>query len=221
MTSEVRMELTGLLRPGVFQAWQADKEKRIRNGAIAALRAVGPPLRELARAQVGRVLKVRDRRVLNAVGYKVFDKKPDRLPALYVGASHKARFLTAHEYGVTIRGKGRGLLIPINAAGGRISRKRFKATVASLMRQGNAWFDVVRGRVLLFAENIKESGGALAPFKRGIRSGLGGGRLKRSASIPIAVFVPQVKIVARLRLRETLRREEARIAREIRRRVKL
>lgn len=221
MTLDTRVELTGLLRPGAFQAWKKDREQRIRAGALAALRASGPPLREIARRHVRQTLKIRDQRALNTIRYKVFNEKPGRLPALDVGATSLAKFINAHENGATIRGRGRGLLIPINYGARRPSAKRFKATVRALMRQGNAWFDVVRGRVLLFAQNIKESGSQLAPFKRGLRGGLGGGRLKRSAYIPIAVFVPQVKLEARLKVRDTLRRQAWRIAREVERRIKL
>jgi len=78
--------------------------------------------------------------------------------------------------------------------------------VRRLIAQGNAHFSNVRGKVILFAENLPDSSRDLARFKRGLRRAIGGGRIKRSADVPIAVLVPYVRLRARLKVQETVQR---------------
>ena len=113
-----------------------------------------------------------------------------RLPAMWVYS--RSKWAGVHEFGVTIGGK---MLIPIN---GRVGRKQFKAYVEELMRSGNAYFIKKGGKTILMAENIKESDRPLAGFKRRHRKAEGIKRLKRGASIPIAILVNRVTVPKRL-----------------------
>ena len=64
---------------------------------------------------------------ISSMGVKVFDKKPEQLPALLVGS--KIPWLGLHEKGGSVSGN---LLIPLLP--GRIGPKRFKAVIDGLMR---------------------------------------------------------------------------------------
>jgi|APTNR8051073442_1049403.scaffolds.fasta_scaffold28002_2 hypothetical protein len=103
---------------------------------------------------------------------KVFDKKANELPALWVGS--KIPWLGLHEQGGTVSGK---LLIPLLP--GRIGPKHFKAVIDGLMRSGNAYFIEKNGRVLLMAENIAENSRQLTRFKRAERGRTGAKQIKR------------------------------------------
>ncbi|MGH6873667.1 MAG: DUF6441 family protein, partial [Aestuariivirgaceae bacterium] len=134
---------------------------------------------------------------------RLFDKKPGRLPALIVGS--RIPWTGIHERGGVLRGKGRGLLIPINTRGGRlIGRKAFKAIVDRLLKQGNAFFKQVNGKVILFAEALGES--PLGKFRRSGEDfsrfgGVKGRRGKSATEVPIAILLPTVRLRARLGLK--------------------
>jgi hypothetical protein len=149
--------------------------------------------------------------------YRLFDSRPDRLPAMTVGAL-RAPWLESHETGATIRGP---LLIPLTGDK-RIGGKKFRRMVDALMRQGNAFFKRVNGKVLLFAENVAESrpliGAFTRRFSRAARGRGGGGRVKE---VPIAILVPQVRLRKRLRIQETVRRGLPALALDIQRGMRL
>jgi hypothetical protein len=207
----VQLRLEGLFKGGQFDAWQRDTHMRMRAGAVAGMKEGGTKIRDELRANMRSAFRIRRSAFVNVMNYRVYAERAERLPAMLVGAI-KAPWLESHEIGATVRGRGRGLLIPLF---GRIGRKRFRAMVTRLIKQGNAFFKEVNGRVILFAENLKESGADLARFKRGVRRGIGGGRIKRSAEIPIAVLVPNVKLRPRLKIQATVRRAIPRVLQAI------
>lgn len=198
----VRLDLRGLFQPRQFEGWQLDTHKRIRAGVAAGMKEAGVKIRDELRGNMRSAFRLRRPSFVNVMTYRVYQQRQDRLPALMVGAV-KAPWLETHEVGATLRGRGRGMLIPLF---GRISQKRFRALVTRLIRQGNAFFKQVNGRVLLFAENQKEFDSDTRRFRAGLRRGLGGGRLKRGADIPIAVLVPQVKLRPRLKVQATVQK---------------
>lgn len=215
MTAQIR--LAGLFQPDRFSAWSTDTQQKIRRGAAAGLRDSGILIRDRLRRQMRSAFKIKRPAFVNVMTYRLFDQKPAKLPALLVGAL-KAPWLESHEIGATIRGRGRGVLIPLFA---RIGRKRFRKIVDGLIRQGNASFVNVNGSVILFAENIPESSPLLAGVKRSFRKATGTKRLKRGIDIPIAVLVPQVKLPARLKVQETVRNALPLVADAIEKRLRL
>lgn len=202
MAGAVRVRLDGLFKDSQLQGWQLDTHKRIRAGVAAGMKEAGIKIRDELRANMRSAFKIRRPSFVNVMQYRVYSQRSDRLPGLLVGAI-KAPWLESHEIGATVRGRGRGMLIPLF---GRMSAKRFRALVTRLIRLGNAFFKQVNGRVLLFAENQKEFDRDTRRFKAAIRRGLGGGKLKRGADIPIAVLVPQVKLRPRLKIQATVHR---------------
>jgi len=145
---------------------------------------------------------------ISSMRAKIFDKKPEQLPALLVGS--KIPWLSVHERGGTVTGN---LLIPLLP--GRIGSKRFRQVVDALMRSGNAFFVEKDGKVILMAENICENAAPLARFKRAERARTGAKQIRRGQEIPIAVLVTSVVLKRRLDLAGSVRRALPRVAQAI------
>ena len=174
-----------------LRRWGGEYRDKVKKAVSQAIRGEAAELRDDVRSHVGSRLAVVRKSFLKGFTARVLDKDPTRLPALYVGS--RIPWSGIHEKGGAIGGR---MLIPIH---GRVGRKRFKAQVAELMRGGNAYFvKNAKGNIVLMAENIKEHDRPLAGFKRRYRKAEGVKRLKRGASIPIAVLVPKVVLKKRL-----------------------
>ena len=145
---------TGLLDPRQLSAWSAERRRAIHAAVAKGMQSGGREVRDAARAEMRSAFTVKRNSFVSSMGVKVFDKKPEQLPALRVGS--KIPWLGLHEKGGSVSGN---LLIPLLP--GRIGPKRFRQIVDSLMRSGNAYFIKKNGRVLLMAENIKENGSQL------------------------------------------------------------
>ena len=184
---------TGLLDPRQLSAWSAERRRAIHAAVAKGMQTGGREVRDAARAEMRSAFTVKRNSFVSSMGVKVFDKKPEQLPALRVGS--KIPWLGLHEKGGSISGN---LLIPLLP--GRIGPKRFRQIVDSLMRSGNAYFIKKNGRVLLMAENIKENGSQLTRFKRAERGRTGAKQIKRGQEIPIAVLVKRVDLKRRLNL---------------------
>lgn len=184
---------TGLLDPRQLSAWSAERRRAIHAAVAKGMQTGGREVRDAARAEMRSAFTVKRNSFVSSMGVKVFDKKPDQLPALLVGS--KIPWLGLHEKGGSVSGN---LLIPLLP--GRIGPKRFRQIVDSLMRSGNAYFIKKNGRVLLMAENIKENGAQLTRFKRAERGRTGAKQIKRGQEIPIAVLVKRVDLKRRLNL---------------------
>jgi hypothetical protein len=191
----VRLTLTttGLLDPRQLSAWSAERRRAIHAAVAKGMQTGGREVRDAARAEMRSAFTVKRNSFVSSMGVKVFDKKPEKLPALRVGS--KIPWLGLHEKGGSVSGN---LLIPLLP--GRIGPKRFRQIVDSLMRSGNAYFIKKNGRVLLMAENIKENGSQLTRFKRAERGRTGAKQIKRGQEIPIAVLVKRVDLKRRLNL---------------------
>ncbi|MBK7660270.1 MAG: hypothetical protein IPJ28_14560 [Betaproteobacteria bacterium] len=174
-----------------LRRWGGEYRDKVKKAVSQAIRGEAAELREDVRSHVGSRLAVVRKSFLKGFTARVLDKDPTRLPALYVGS--RIPWSGIHEKGGAIGGR---MLIPIH---GRVGRKRFKAQVAQLMRGGNAYFvKNAKGNIVLMAENIKEHDRPLSGFKRRYRKAEGVKRLKRGASIPIAVLVPKLVLKKRL-----------------------
>lgn len=174
-----------------LRRWGGEYRDKVKKAVSQAIRGEAAELREDVRSHVGSRLAVVRKSFVKGFTARVLDRDPTRLPALYVGS--RIPWSGIHEKGGAIGGR---MLIPIH---GRVGRKRFKAQVAALMRGGNAYFvKNAKGNIVLMAENIKEHDRPLAGFKRRYRKAEGVKRLKRGASIPIAVLVPKVALKKRL-----------------------
>ena len=184
---------TGLLDPRQLSAWSAERRRAIHAAVAKGMQTGGREVRDAARAEMRSAFTVKRNSFVSSMGVKVFDKKPEQLPALRVGS--KIPWLGLHEKGGSVSGN---LLIPLLP--GRIGPKRFRQIVDSLMRSGNAYFIKKNGRVLLMAENIKENGSELTRFKRAERGRTGAKQIKRGQEIPIAVLVKRVDLKRRLNL---------------------
>lgn len=184
---------TGLLDPRQLSAWSAERRHAIHAAVAKGMQSGGREVRDAARAEMRSAFTVKRNSFASSMGVKVFDKKPEQLPALRVGS--KIPWLGLHEKGGSVSGN---LLIPLLP--GRIGPKRFRQIVDSLMRSGNAYFIKKNGRVLLMAENIKENGSQLTRFKRAERGRTGAKQIKRGQEIPIAVLVKRVDLKRRLNL---------------------
>jgi hypothetical protein len=191
----MRLSLTtsGLLDPRQLSAWSAERRRAIHAAVAKGMQTGGREVRDAARAEMRSAFTVKRNSFVSSMGVKVFDKKPEQLPALRVGS--KIPWLGLHEKGGSVSGN---LLIPLLP--GRIGPKRFRQIVDSLMRSGNAYFIKKNGRVLLMAENIKENGSQLTRFKRAERGRTGAKQIKRGQEIPIAVLVKRVDLKRRLNL---------------------
>jgi hypothetical protein len=191
----VRLTLTttGLLDPRQLSAWSAERRRAIHAAVAKGMQSGGREVRDAARAEMRSAFTVKRNSFVSSMGVKVFDKKPEQLPALRVGS--KIPWLGLHEKGGSVSGN---LLIPLLP--GRIGPKRFRQIVDSLMRSGNAYFIKKNGRVVLMAENIKENGSQLTRFKRAERGRTGAKQIKRGQEIPIAVLVKRVDLKRRLNL---------------------
>ena len=183
---------TGLLDPCQLSAWSAERRRAIHAAVAKGMQTGGREVRDAARAEMRSAFTVKRNSFVSSMGVKVFDKKPEQLPALRVGS--KIPWLGLHEKGGSVSGN---LLIPLLP--GRIGPKRFRQIVDS-MRSGNAYFIKKNGRVLLMAENIKENGSQLTRFKRAERGRTGAKQIKRGQEIPIAVLVKRVDLKRRLNL---------------------
>lgn len=184
---------TGLLDPRQLSAWSVERRRAIHAAVAKGMQTGGREVRDAARAEMRSAFTVKRNSFVSSMGVKVFDKKPEQLPALRVGS--KIPWLGLHEKGGSVSGN---LLIPLLP--GRIGPKRFRQIVDSLMRSGNAYFIKKNGRVLLMAENIKENGSQLTRFKRAERGRTGAKQIKRGQEIPIAVLVKRVDLKRRLNL---------------------
>ena len=191
----MRLSLTtsGLLDPRQLSAWSAERRRAIHAAVAKGMQTGGREVRDAVRAEMRSAFTVKRNSFVSSMGVKVFDKKPEQLPALRVGS--KIPWLGLHEKGGSVSGN---LLIPLLP--GRIGPKRFRQIVDSLMRSGNAYFIKKNGRVVLMAENIKENGSQLTRFKRAERGRTGAKQIKRGQEIPIAVLVKRVDLKRRLNL---------------------
>ena len=201
----------GLLDRRRFSAWQGDTRKTIHTAVARAMRDTGKEMAERARSDMRAGFKVEKPKFLRSMHAKVFDRKAEEFPALYIGS--KVPWLGIHEQGGTIRGR---MLVPLLPQHRRIGRKAFARVIDALMRSGNAFFIEKNGRQILMAENIAENAQPLARFRRAERERTGARRVRRGQEIPIAVLVRRVSLRKRFDLARSVRGDLPRLTAAIR-----
>ena len=201
----------GLLDRRRFSAWQGDTRKTIHTAVARAMRDTGKEMAERARSEMRAGFKVVKPKFLRSMHAKVFDRKAEEFPALYIGS--KVPWLGIHEQGGTIRGR---MLIPLLPQHRRIGRKAFARVIDALMRSGNAFFIEKNGQQILMAENIAENARPLARFRRAERERTGARRVRRGQEIPIAVLVRRVSLRKRFDLARSVRGDLPRLTAAIR-----
>ena len=201
----------GLLDRRRFNVWQADTHKAIRAAVARAMRDSGKDMAAQVRGEMRASFRATSPKFLRSMHAKVFDRKTNAFPALYLGS--KVPWLGLHERGGTIQGR---MLIPLLPQHQRIGRKAFARVIDALMRSGNAWFIEKNGQKILMAENISENARPLARFRRAERERSGAKRLRRGQEIPIAVLVQRVILKKRFDLNRAVRVELPRLTAAIR-----
>ncbi|MBF4088598.1 hypothetical protein ISI06_28900 [Burkholderia pseudomallei] len=201
----------GLLDRRRFKAWQADTHKAIHAAVVRAMRDSGKEMAERVRGDMRTSFRTVSPKFLRSMHAKVFDRKTDEFPALYLGS--KVPWLGIHEQGGVIRGR---MLIPLLPQHQRIGRKAFARVIDALMRSGNAWFVEKNGQQILMTENLAENARPLARFRRAERERSGAKRLRRGQEIPIAVLVRRVSLRKRFDLARSVRVELPRLTAAIR-----
>lgn len=201
----------GLLDRRRFSAWQGDTRKTIHPAVARAMRDTGKEMAERARSEMRAGFKVVKPKFLRSMHAKVFNRKAEEFPALYIGS--KVPWLGIHEQGGTIRGR---MLVPLLPQHRRIGRKAFARVIDALMRSGNAFFIEKNGLQILMAENIAENAQPLARFRRAERERTGARRVRRGQEIPIAVLVRRVSLRKRFDLARSVRGDLPRLTAAIR-----
>ncbi len=208
---KINLVAEGLLDRRRFKAWQADTHQAIRAAVGRAMRDSGKGMVEQVRSDMRARFRSASPKFLRSMHAKVFVRKANVLPALYIGS--KVPWLGVHEQGAVIRGR---MLIPLLPQYRRIGRKAFARVIDALMRSGNAWFMEKNGQQILMAENLAENARALTRFRRAERERSGAKRLRRSQEIPIAVLVRRVTLKKRFDLNRSVRVELPRLTAAIR-----
>lgn len=210
---KIDLKMSGLLDPRTLDAWTREQRAKIRSGVGQAMREEGPRMAAAVNNQVQRSFKSQSRSFSRQFKGKIYDKKPDRLPMLLVRS--RVPWMGMYTRGGTIRGP---LLIPINQAK-RIRTDHFRRIVRRIIETGSGFWRKVNGKVFLFAEYQPDLSATLYRFTRPLRKGLGGGRIKHGADIPIAVLVPEVEVKKRLDPLSAVRSRLPSLARLIEQRI--
>ena len=191
---------TGLLYKSKLDAWSKQKQAAIHKAVAAGMQSGGKPVTDAVRSRMNAEFTVRKPAFVKSLRAKVYDRDPDRLPALLIGS--RIPWLGIHVRGGTLSGR---MLIPLLPEHQRIGRKAFRRVIDGLLRTGNAYFIQKGGKVILMAEVIKENQSELRRFKRAERSRTGAKSIKRGTEIPIAVLVPKVTLKRRFDLEGAVR----------------
>ena len=207
---KLSLTATGLFEKSNFDAWTRQKQAAIHQAVAAGMQSGGKVVADTVRTRMNADFTVRKAAFVRSMRAKVYDRNPDKLPALFIGS--RIPWLGIHVRGGTLSGR---MLIPLTPEGRRIGRRAFKRVVDALIRSGNAYFIRKNGQAILMAENIKENASVMTRFKRAERSRTGAKSIKRGTEIPIAVLVPAVSMKRRFDLEGTVRGQMPVLARAI------
>ena len=207
---KLSLTASGLLDKSKLDAWSRQKQTAIHKAVAVGMRDGGKVVADGVRRKMKTDFTVKKAAFVNSLRAKVYDRNPDKLPAVLIGS--KIPWLGIHMRGGTISGR---MLIPLTEEGRRIGRRAFKRVIDTLIRSGNAYFIRKNGQAILMAENLRENASALTRFKRAERSRTGAKSIKRGTEIPIAVLVPAVSMKRRFDLEGTVRGQMPVLARAI------
>ena len=211
---KLSLTATGLLDKSKLDAWARQKQAAIHKAVAAGMQSGGKPMADAVRSRMNADFTVRKAAFVRSLRAKVYDRNPDKLPALLIGS--RIPWLGIHVRGGTLTGR---MLIPLLPEHQRIGRKAFRRVIDGLLRTGNAYFIQKGGKVILMAEVIKENQSELRRFKRAERSRTGAKSIKRGTEIPIAVLVPNVTLKRRFDLEGAVRGQLPVLARAIEQRL--
>lgn len=207
---KLSLTATGLLDKSKLDAWSKQKQAAIHKAVAAGMQTGGKVVADTVRSRMNADFTVRKPAFVKSLRAKVYDRNPDKLPALLIGS--RIPWLGIHVRGGTVSGR---MLIPLLPEHQRMGRKAFRRVIDGLMRSGNAFFIQKNGKVILMAEAIKENTTELRRFKRAERSRTGAKSIKRGTEIPVAVLVPNVTLKRRFDLEGTVRGQLSVLARAI------
>ena len=207
---KISLTTTGLLDKSRLDAWTRQKQAAIHKAVATGMNNGGKAVVDVVRGNMRAAFTVKKAVFVNSLRAKVYDRNPDKLPAVLIGS--KIPWLGIHVRGGTLSGR---MLIPLTDEGRRIGRRAFKRVIDALIRSGNAYFIRKNGRAILMAENLKENASSLARFKRAERKRTGAKSVKRGQEIPIAVLVPNVTMKRRFDLEGAVRGQLPVLARSI------
>ena len=207
---KISLTTSGLLDKSALEAWTRQKQVAIHKAVATGMSHGGRAVADVVRNKMKSDFTVKKAAFLSSLRARVYDRDPDKLPAVLIGS--KIPWLGIHVRGGTVSGR---MLIPLTAEGRRIGRRAFKRVIDVLIGSGNAYFIQKGGRVILMAENLRENASSLARFKRAERERTGTKSVKRGQEIPIAVLVPKVTLKRRFNLEGTVRAQLPVLARAI------
>ena len=207
---KISLTTSGLLDKSTLKTWTRQKQAAIHKAVATGMQAGGKSVADVVRSKMKTDFTVKKSAFLNSLRAKVYDRDPDKLPAVLIGS--KIPWLGIHVRGGTISGR---MLIPLTEEGRRIGRRAFKRVIDALIRSGNAYFIRKGSRAILMAENLRENASSLARFKRAERKRTGTKSVKRGQEIPIAVLVPKVAMKRRFDLEGAVRGQLPALARAI------
>ena len=166
---KLSLTATGLFEKSNFDAWTRQKQAAIHQAVAAGMQSGGKVVADTVRTRMNADFTVRKPAFVRSLRAKVFDRDPDRLPALLIGS--RIPWLGIHVRGGTLSGR---MLIPLLPEHQRMGRKAFRRVIDGLLRTGNAFFIQRNGKAILMAEAIKENTAELRRFKRAerIRTGV-------------------------------------------------
>lgn len=211
---KISLTTSGLLDKSRLDAWSRQKQAAIHQAVAAGMQTGGKAVADTVRSRMQADFTVRKPAFVKSLRAKVYDRDPDRLPAVLIGS--RIPWLGIHVRGGTIGGR---MLIPLLPEHQRMGRKAFRRVIDGLMRSGNAFFIQKNGKVILMAEAIKENASELRRFKRAERQRTGTKSIKRGTEIPIAVLVPNVTLKRRFDLEGAVRGQLPVLARAIEQRL--
>ena len=207
---KLSLAASGLLDKSKLDAWSKQKQAAIHKAVVSGMQTGGKVVADTVRSRMNADFTVRKPAFVRSLRAKVYDRNPDKLPALLIGS--RIPWLGIHVRGGTVSGR---MLIPLLPEHQRMGRKAFRRVIDGLMRTGNAFFIQKNGKVILMAEAIKENASELRRFKRAERSRTGAKSIKRGTEIPIAVLVPNVTLKRRFDLEGVVRGQLPVLARAI------
>ena len=207
---KLSLTASGLLDKSKLDAWSKQKQAAIHKAVASGMQTGGKVVADTVRSRMNADFTVRKPAFVRSLRAKVYDRNPDKLPALLIGS--RIPWLGIHVRGGTVSGR---MLIPLLPEHQRMGRKAFRRVIDGLMRSGNAFFIEKNGKVILMAEAIKENASELRRFKRAERSRTGAKSIKRGTEIPIAVLVPNVTLKRRFDLEGVVRGQLPVLARAI------
>jgi len=197
---KISLTTSGLLDKSTLEAWTRQKQTAIHKAVAMGMQAGGTSVADVVRDKMKSDFTVKKAAFVNSLRAKVYDRDPDKLPAVLIGS--KIPWLGIHVRGGTLSGR---MLIPLTEEGRRIGRRAFKRVIDALIRSGNAYFIQKGSRVILMAEILQENASSLARFKRAERKRTGTKSVTRGQEIPIAVLVPNVTLKRRFDLEGIVR----------------